>query len=196
MSGRRRTLDRAQLAAVAAAVADAEGLQAVTLARVAAELGVRPPSLYNHVASRDDLLTEVAVAAIGELADELALATAGRARRDAVEGLALAYRDYAHRHPGRYAAGLRAPAPGEQALGVAAGRLLAVVEAALTGFALGEERRVHVVRALRSALHGFVALEAAGGFALPTDRDASFNALITLFLDGLESTTRPGLPAG
>lgn len=34
-------------------------------------------------------------------------------------------------------------------------------------------------RALRSALHGFVSLEAAGGFGLPRDVDRSFSRLVT-----------------
>ena len=52
----RRGLDRARVVAAAGDIADAEGLEAVTLARVAQQLGVRSPSLYNHVAGRDGLL--------------------------------------------------------------------------------------------------------------------------------------------
>src|SRR6202020_324762 len=37
-------------------VADAEGLEAVSMARVAAELGFTTMSLYRHVASKEELL--------------------------------------------------------------------------------------------------------------------------------------------
>jgi AcrR family transcriptional regulator len=37
-------------------LADRDGLEAVSMARVAAELGAAPMSLYRHVASKDDLL--------------------------------------------------------------------------------------------------------------------------------------------
>jgi AcrR family transcriptional regulator len=37
-------------------IADAEGLDAVSIRRLAAELGARPMSLYDHFASKDDLL--------------------------------------------------------------------------------------------------------------------------------------------
>jgi len=40
----------------ALAIVDADGLDALTMRRLAAELGVQAPSLYNHVAGKDDLL--------------------------------------------------------------------------------------------------------------------------------------------
>ena len=46
---RKLGLQRERVIETAAALADQEGLEAVTLARVAAELGVRSPSLYSHV---------------------------------------------------------------------------------------------------------------------------------------------------
>ncbi|MDQ8046362.1 MAG: TetR family transcriptional regulator, partial [Patulibacter sp.] len=52
----RAGLDPGRVADAAVAIADRDGLDGVTIARVAAELGVKGPSLYNHVASRDALV--------------------------------------------------------------------------------------------------------------------------------------------
>ena len=49
-------LNRAAIVRAAIAIADAEGLDAVSIRHVAAALDVRPMSLYTHVASKDDLL--------------------------------------------------------------------------------------------------------------------------------------------
>jgi AcrR family transcriptional regulator len=49
-------LSREAIVAAAVAVADADGLDAVSIRRVAGDLGVRPMSLYTHIASKDDLL--------------------------------------------------------------------------------------------------------------------------------------------
>lgn len=49
-------LNRARLVQAALDIADAEGLEAVSIRRVALELRVRPMSLYTHIASKDDLL--------------------------------------------------------------------------------------------------------------------------------------------
>ena len=49
-------LDQEQVVNAAAELADAEGLDALTLTRVAKILGVRQPALYRHVESYQDLL--------------------------------------------------------------------------------------------------------------------------------------------
>ncbi len=49
------------------ALADAEGLEAVTIRRLAAELGVTPMALYWHFRNKDDLLTGLAEAVWAEL---------------------------------------------------------------------------------------------------------------------------------
>ena len=48
------------------AVADAEGLAAVSMRRVATDLGVATMSLYRHVSTKDDLMLRIADAAIAE----------------------------------------------------------------------------------------------------------------------------------
>ncbi|MEU1086935.1 TetR/AcrR family transcriptional regulator C-terminal domain-containing protein [Streptomyces sp. NPDC005892] len=57
------TLARERIIATAIAVADAEGLGAVSMRRVAHELGAATMSLYRHVADKDDLLTQMMDAA-------------------------------------------------------------------------------------------------------------------------------------
>lgn len=49
-------LTRQRMFERALAIVDADGLDALTMRRLAAELGVQAPSLYNHVAGKDDLL--------------------------------------------------------------------------------------------------------------------------------------------
>jgi AcrR family transcriptional regulator len=171
--------------ALAVAIADGDGLDAVTLARVAAEAGVRPPSLYNHVAGREDLVRAIALIGIRELGAAMQAAAVGRAGDDALRAAAGAYRAYAHAHPGRYAAAMRAPAAGDEALAAAAAETAATVATLLRAWTLPEEEMVHAVRAVRSGLHGFVALEADGGFGLPVDREASFDRLVAALAAGL-----------
>jgi len=195
----RRGLDAGRVAEAAATIADRDGLAAVTLAAVAARLGVRSPSLYHHVDGRDGLLRLVALRALRELAQVLRTAAVGRAGADALGAAAHAYRRYAREHPGRYAATLAAPRPGEDDLRDAAAETIAVLQAILTPLGVRGDDAVHAIRAWRSAVHGFVTLEAAGGFGLPADRDASFARLIGLLAAGLASPTLsrggPGRPA-
>lgn len=57
---RQALLSRERIVEVATALLDAEGLEAVSTRRLAAELGVRGPSLYNHFATKDEILDAVA----------------------------------------------------------------------------------------------------------------------------------------
>lgn len=53
---------------MALAVLDEEGLAALSLDRIAQEMGVRAPSLYYHFNDKDDILAEVARLVVGDLA--------------------------------------------------------------------------------------------------------------------------------
>jgi AcrR family transcriptional regulator len=181
----RRGLDRARVVERAGDIADAEGLEAVTLARVAQQLGVRSPSLYNHVAGRDGLLRGLAAESTRELAAALRRAATGRSGGAAIMAVAEAQRAYAIAHPGRYATTVAAPAPGDAEHARAAAEALDVMTSVLERSGLHGDELVHAVRALRSAVHGFAALEAAGGFGLPADRDASFRRLVEALDSGL-----------
>jgi AcrR family transcriptional regulator len=168
-----------------ARIADAEGLSSITLARVADALGVRSPSLYNHVSGHDGLVRLIAIRSLGELADTLRDAAVGRAGEDALTASAHAYRDYARRHPGRYAATVRAPDPGDSEHLASAAAAVEVMLAVLTAWGLEGPEAVHAVRVIRSALHGFVTIESGGGFGLPLDLDESFERLIATLTAGL-----------
>jgi AcrR family transcriptional regulator len=186
----RQGLDRARVVAAAAALADAEGIEAVTLARVAAGLDVRPPSLYVHVAGLAALRREIALLGLRELAAALREAAVGRAREDALAAVARAYRAYALAHPGRYAATVRAPDPADAELAAAAGEAVEVLAAVLRGWGHKGTDGVHAVRGIRAALHGFVEVERAGGFALATSVEESFDRLVATLAAGLGQSPR------
>ncbi|MGK8523683.1 TetR/AcrR family transcriptional regulator [Nocardia asteroides] len=64
---RRPLLTRDRIIETALALVDAEGLAAVSTRRLATELGVQGPSLYNHVRTKDDLINAVVDAVLGEV---------------------------------------------------------------------------------------------------------------------------------
>ncbi len=65
--GRPAEWSREQITAAAMAIADAEGLSAVTMRRIAAALGTGAASLYRHVSTRDDLVDLMIDRALGDL---------------------------------------------------------------------------------------------------------------------------------
>ena len=111
--GRKRGLDREQVVAAATAIVDRDGLGALTLASLAADLGVRSPSLYSHVDGITGLRRELALHASEVLTVEAATSVEGLAGIDALRSVAEQLRSFALRHPGLYDSLLPAPSADE-----------------------------------------------------------------------------------
>jgi AcrR family transcriptional regulator len=185
----RPRLDRTAVIDAACQMADERGLPATTLTALAGELGIRTPSLYRHVDSLAALVEAIATRALDDLRGHLADAAAGRSGPDAVHAVATAYRRYAHEHPGRYEATTAfAVSQGHDAFRDAAAGILEVLSATLRHWHLGDDAEVDAIRGLRAALHGFVAIERAGGFAMDRSVDRSFAALVDSLIAGLDRT--------
>jgi AcrR family transcriptional regulator len=181
----RAGLDSAAVVRAAADLADAKGIDVPTLGELAAHLGVRTPSLYNHVNGLEGLRRDLALLGVRELNARLSRAAVGKAGDAAIAAFADAYRAFAHAHPGLYAATQRAPGPDDNELHAAADEVVATIVAVLAAYGLEGNDAVHTVRAFRSVLHGFVSLEMGGGFGLPLDLDESFRRLLRIFITGL-----------
>ena len=173
------------------------GFADLTLAKVAAKAGVAAPSLYKHVGSLADLRREVTLIAVGELTAASTSVTVGRAGADALRALATAWRGYALKHPGRYAATQIGPdpdAPADAALREAAAESVQVVVAVLRGFGLPDAHLIDAVRAVRAGVHGFVTLELGGGFRMREDVDQSFTVLLDMLVAGVAALARSDTP--
>jgi AcrR family transcriptional regulator len=198
----RAGLTPAAVVAEAARLADETRDARVPLATVADRLGVRLPSLYKHIAGAEGLRRGLArLAAEGlrtALDDALAALAAEDGAQDAARGttvlarrrrldvVATAYRRWAAERPGLYLALATAPHPDdpEHAAAVAA-VTQRLVEVVVHYGASGDADVLDGVRLLRSALHGFVALEGTGGHGVPDAVDRTFARLVALLDAGL-----------
>jgi AcrR family transcriptional regulator len=106
-AGRRAPRSREDVAQAAIAVADAEGIDAVSMRRVASELGLGTMSLYHYVRGKDELLDLMTDGIMGgQLVDEAELEKGWRAGLTAI---ARATRANFERHP--WMIGAMAPRP-------------------------------------------------------------------------------------
>ena len=186
----RRTLDTGQVIDAAAEIADREGVEAITLTRVADELGVRQPALYRHIDGYDALIRSLGLRGREILGERLTAAAVGVSEDEAVRAVGRAWREVVARHPGLYAATDRYPCAGDDELEEAVERIVAVIAQSLAGFDLDETARVHAARSLRSAFHGFSHLESGDGHPHPQDLDDSFDELLTLLIAGVRNLER------
>ncbi|MEU1009954.1 TetR/AcrR family transcriptional regulator [Streptomyces sp. NPDC088810] len=186
----RAGLSAQRVVAAAAELADEVGFDQVSISALARRFGVKDASLYSHVRSLQDLRTRLALYAGGELIDRIAAAVAGRAGKEALTAFAGAYRDYALRHPGRYAAtqiridqALIADSP-------ALRRTAQITYGMLRAYGLEEPDLTDAVRLLRSTFHGYCVLESAGGFGADRDVTASWDKAVDALHLALEHWPR------
>lgn len=183
---KRRRLNRELVIEKAAEMTDEGGsLTAVSLTALAQELDIRPPSLYNHVDSLEDLHCGMATFALRQLTTDLRQASSGLVGREAILAIADAYRKFVRKHPGIYPLTIRAPRPGENELAALAQELLQMLLLVMASLGLQGNDAFHAIRGLRAILHGFTSLEAAGGYKMPLDQEESFQRLVNTYLDGL-----------
>ena len=179
-------LDHAMVVHAAAELADTQGLHEVTLATLAAKLGVRTPTLYHYVAGLSGLRRELALLGCRELTQRLGKVVMGKSGDEALRALAYTYREFVREHPGLYEATVQAANPDDRELVAAQTEVVEIAIRALSAYHLGDEDAIHAVRMLRSVVHGFATLEGSGGFGIPLDVNESFERLLGILLRGLE----------
>jgi AcrR family transcriptional regulator len=179
----------------AARLADAEGLEDLTLQRLARELEIQPSSLFNHIAGLPNLRRQLQLRGLREMTARVARACVGRAGDDAVIAAAQATRDYAHEHPGVYAATQPAgQLQGHPELEEAAAEFVDIFFDAVRQYGFEGTEAVHAVRGLFATVHGFIMLERVGHFGMPIDIDESFDWLMRHYVAALnaQSTASSG----
>lgn len=172
----RAGLDAARVVAEGVALAEEVGVDSVTLTALAARLGVKVPSLYKHVDGMDALQARIAVHARAQLTAELEAH-----REGGLLELAVAFRRWALAHPGLYPATLRAPTAGDAEDETIGRRAVETILDVLARLGVTGDRAVDATRTLRATIHGFITLEAAGGFGMPREVESSFQRAITAF---------------
>jgi AcrR family transcriptional regulator len=185
-----RTLDRAQVVAAGADLADANGLEALTLAAVAQKVDVRIPSLYNHIDGLAALRREIGLLALRDLESLMTRAAAGRQGAAALGAIAEAYYHYSLSHPGRYLAAQRPADESDAEAGAAGARVIDLLRGVMKPFHLSARDEIHAVRGFRSLVHGFVSLNAVGGFGLPVEVERSLERNLAWFVAGLAESAK------
>ncbi len=182
----RQQLDADVVVATAGRIADDEGLDAVTLTRIARELGISQPALYRHVEGYDDLLRRLSLEGRQLLVDRLREAAVGVSSDDAVRAMGRAWRQAVRDRPGLMSATDRYPCAGDTELEEAVEAIVETLGLALIGYDLSPDDQVHAARALRSAFHGFAHLEAGDGHPSPHDLDDTFEHIVDIVCRGIQ----------
>jgi AcrR family transcriptional regulator len=161
--GRQQGADRReQILEAALAIADEQGLAAVTMRAVAAKIGLTAMALYPHVTSKDDLLDGL----VGRLLAELSRPDPAQPWRDRLRALGRSARELAHRHPAVVPLLFARPAITPDAVLVVDGIYQALLDA---GVPDAEVARVE--RMVSTFVLGYAISETGGRFAAGDPRE-------------------------
>ncbi|UFS58871.1 TetR/AcrR family transcriptional regulator [Subtercola endophyticus] len=162
-------------------ILEAEGASKLTMQAVASRVGVRAPSLYKRVKSRDELIGLIAESAVNDLALRLKTAATIEPAPDAREhliALAHEFRAFALANPAGFHL-MFTPSPDLTRPDVT---LLAraahpIMEA--TAQLAGPDHALEAARTVTAWANGFISMELAGAFQLGGDVDRAFEFGIT-----------------
>ena len=173
-----------------------KGYDNFSLRELAARLDIKPASLYSHVKNLDEISTAVGMEAIARLSEALEKASADENDERAFTGLALAYRQFAHQNPELYRAIIGLPRTDDETLKDNEQKTIAPLRRLAERFVSGEKDIVNFQRFLRSAMHGFISLEAAGFMRWSgVSADESYEMLIRTCLSELKTAARKNAEA-
>lgn len=186
---RRIKLDLPIILQKAVEIVDEQGLDQLSIGLLAEKLDVRPPSLYNHLDGLHELRQKLAIQGVKKLNEYMLQAAVGRSGDDAIRAISKAYIQFVREHPGLYDASTRFSDAKDQELQQAQRSVVQLVLQVLDAYNLQEEMAIHMVRGLRSILHGFTSIEQMGGFGMPLDINKSFSILLNTFIEGIHAVT-------
>lgn len=155
------------------AILETDGLDALTMQRVAASVGVRAPSLYKRVRDRDALVRLIAQDVVADLGATLSEAASTGDPRADLRQISLAFRAWAHRRPGGFAL-LFARLPDTWRLEPEAGSSALDAMFRTVAALSGPDDLLPAARTVVAWASGFVLMELAGAFRLGGDVDAAF----------------------
>lgn len=173
-----------EIVAAARELLDEHGIDALTMRRLAARLGIQAPSLYKHLP--DKAAVEAAVIATGLQDLAAALEEARHAAAEPITALAAAYRTFALTHPHLYLLMTNRPLPREH--------LPAGVEHRAAAPVLQAVENLPRARAFWAFAHGMAVLELADRFPPDADLDTAWQAGVDAFQprDGRRVTSSTG----
>lgn len=206
----RRGITYSEIMEKAQELVEEVGYGQFSLRELAAKLGVKPASLYNHIDGVEEINTSVAIEVAKRLNRTLDMAIKealncegntdckgstgkggignGDTGKDrAFMAAAYAYRDFAEKNSQLYEALINMPRSDNDKILSAAFYSFEPMRELIKSYGLGDRETINFIRGLRSVMHGFVEL-CNSGFMLKgnVSRDESYEAIIRQYLKVLK----------
>lgn len=138
-------------------IIEKNGKPDICLHEISRQLGIKTPSLYNHIKNTDELENSIFKYAIDLLVNQLELAIKNKEKDEAIKAFANQYIEFAIQNKGLYLLIMSIPKSKNSEAKQIALPLLNLVIDILKPYNLNKEYMVRYQRILRALLHGFIA---------------------------------------
>lgn len=165
-----------------------DGLAALTMQAVALRVGVRAPSLYKRVQSRDDLIQLVAEASLTELADRLKDASK-------LSELANRFRAFGHERPAAFQL-IMSPGGAAPVARAEFGAAASEAVLALASELAGPDRALEAARTVTAWAAGFISMELNGSFRLGGDVERAWEFGVAAIAEAIRSPRSDSVAVG
>ncbi len=174
-------ISREEIITTAIAQIATNGVHALSLGRLAKTLGVSTPSLYRHIANKDELLRAVNLATLERLFAKFASVESDLPAREKLAAILNAQRVFAHANPHIYQLAFTTPnnRPDENLLV----QMVQPLQESI-GEIVGTTHALAALRGAIALVHGFIMLELNDQLRRGGDLSADFQAAIEAYLRG------------
>lgn len=183
----RAGLDKETVVMAAAELANDVGFENVSLKLLAERLGVRSPSLYNHVSGLDELKREVMLYGWHSISIEIINAVGNSGGYDAIRAMCRAFYRFASDNKGVFNAMLWYNQYADERTLDATKSLFSVMYGLFTQVNIPRWKAEHIIRTFRSFLEGFSLLVNNRSFGHSASIDESFEMSLNILIEGLKT---------
>jgi len=177
--------DRNTIIQTARTLIEREGVEQLSLARLATELGIKAPSLYRYIPNKAALLQAVNLLTYRQLfiAYETALQVAGDDPQDRMLAIFRAHRAFAHANPETYVLAYTTTVPEQRADERVLEQMARLIQELMSAIS-GPERSLAALRGALALVHGFVMLELKDQLKRGGDLTQAFEESIAAYVAG------------
>lgn len=170
----------------ASAIADDSGLNQVTLKNVAEKLGIRTPSLYNHIESLEELLREVAHNGMESMNQSMMQAAIGKSGIDAIHAVSWEYFSYVLQHPGVYETIQWATWHGNEKTSQIWNQYISLLKTLILSCGFNESDVKEITDLLTGILHGYTSLQLRNALENPKAAKDNLHVAMETVLTGIQ----------
>ena len=183
----RQGLTKEIVVRTAALLVEEKGYENLTLHKLAAELDIKPASLYTHIKGIDELYVSLGQLALSDLSDEMLDAVKGKKQGAALQAIADSYYNYAKQNPEMYRIIMKVPHSNSERLVETGRSVKSILFEILSQYIQERAEIIYYSRYYHSILHGFVSLEMAGFFDDGFSVEKSLSDIVDDFIRQLEN---------